>query len=262
MPVVWPAVYRPVAVIVPPVAVNVALTGATELSLYLPDTENCFVVPTYTVAVSGERMMRTRVGGATVTLEVPLFPSVAAVIVAEPAATPVTSPLALTVAADGVELDHVTTRPDKAFPFESLGVAVSCTVWPTCSVADAGVTLTDATGTLVTVTDAVLLCPSLVAVIVAEPRPTPVTRPTALTAATDELLLTHVTVRPLSTLPAESFVVAESCAVWLTSTVVDVGFSVTDATGAGVTVTTAVSELPPGLPVATTLTFPVSEPVL
>ena len=49
MPVVWPAVYRPVAVIVPPVAVNVALTGATELSLYLPDTENCFVWPTYTV---------------------------------------------------------------------------------------------------------------------------------------------------------------------------------------------------------------------
>ncbi len=139
---------------------------------------------------------------------------------------------------------------------------MSCTVWPTCSVADAGVTLTDATGTLVTVTDAVLLCPSLVAVIVAEPRPTPVTRPTALTAATDELLLTHVTVRPLSTLPAESVVVAESCAVWPTSTVVDVGFRVTDATGAGVTVTTAVSELPPGLPVATTLTFPVSEPVL
>jgi len=131
MPVVWPAVYRPVAVIVPLVAVNVALTGATELSLYLPDTENCFVSPTYTVAVSGERMMRTRVGGAvTATLAVPLFPSLAAVIVDEPAATPVTSPPPLTVAADGVELDHVTTRPDKAFPFESLGVAVSCTVCP------------------------------------------------------------------------------------------------------------------------------------
>ena len=131
MPVVWPAVYRPVAVIVPPVAVNVALTGATELSLYLPDTENCFVLPTYTVAVSRERMMRTRVGAAvTATLAVPLFPSLAAVIVDEPAATPVTSPPPLTVAADGVELDHVTTRPDKAFPFESLGVAVSCTVCP------------------------------------------------------------------------------------------------------------------------------------
>src|SRR5207253_737889 len=110
---------------------------------------------------------------------------------------------------------------------------------PTCTVADAGVTVTDATGTLVTVMDAVLLCPSLVAVIVAEPRPTPVTRPLALTAAIDELPLVQVTVRPLSTLPAESFVVAESCTVWPTSTVADGGLRLTDATAAGVTVTTA-----------------------
>src|SRR2546422_8582196 len=61
VPAVWPAVYRPFVVIVPPVAANVALTGAEELSLYLPDTENCLVLPTLTVAVSGASVMRTSV---------------------------------------------------------------------------------------------------------------------------------------------------------------------------------------------------------
>src|SRR6266852_1910592 len=58
-----------------------------------------------------------------------------------------------------------------------------------------GVTLTDATGTGVTVIVAVPLCPSLVAVIVAVPAPTAVTRPLAFTVATAALLLTHVTKR-------------------------------------------------------------------
>ena len=48
-------------------------------------------------------------------------------------------------------------------------------------------------------------------VIVADPAVTPVTRPLLLTEATDELLLDHVTTRPVSVLPAESFVTAESC---------------------------------------------------
>src|SRR5207253_8318057 len=51
----------------------------------------------------------------------------------------------------------------------SRGVAVSCTVAPCGTLADAGVTVTDATGTFDTVTTAVPLCPSLVAVIVAAP---------------------------------------------------------------------------------------------
>ncbi len=73
--------------------------------------------------------------------------------------------------------------------------------------------MTEATGTGDTATVAVPLLPSLVAVIVAEPAAFAVTRPAVLTVATVALLVAHVIVRPVSTLPAESFVVTVNCAV-------------------------------------------------
>src|SRR2546422_821392 len=90
------------------------------------------------------------------------------------------------------------------------------------------------------------LCPSLVAVIVAVPTALAVPKPAALTVATVVLLLAHVIVRPVSTLPAESLVVTDSCAVWPTKTLAEAGLTVTDATGtlATVTVMTAVPFLP------------------
>ena len=91
-------------------------------------------------------------GVVTVTADVPLLPSDVAVMVAEPAATPVTSPLPFTVATAVLLLDQVTTRPDNGLPFASFGVAVSCTVSPTVTLAGEGVTVTLATGTGVTVT--------------------------------------------------------------------------------------------------------------
>ena len=68
------------------------------------------------------------VGAVTVMLEVPVLPSLVAVIVAEPDVTPDTSPAPLTVVTDVLLLDHVTVRPESVLPFASLGVAVSCTV--------------------------------------------------------------------------------------------------------------------------------------
>jgi len=68
-------------------------------------------------------------------------------MVAVPALAPVTSPVALTVAMAVLELVHVIPRPLRGLPPESFGVAVSCTVCPTGTPADAGVTSTDATGT-------------------------------------------------------------------------------------------------------------------
>src|SRR5439155_20771822 len=95
-----------------------------------------------------------------------------------PVATPVTSPLPLTLAIARLLDCHVIVRPVNGLPFASFGVAVSCTVPPTGTLAVAGVTVTDATGTGVTVTDAVPLWPSLVAVIVTgPPAPAPVTSP-------------------------------------------------------------------------------------
>src|SRR5213083_1704990 len=172
----------------------------------------------------------------TVTDEVPLLPSLVAVIVAEPGVTPETRPLLLTVATAGLELDHVTVRPESGVPPASLGVAVSCTVWPACTDAEGGVTSTVATGTFVTVTDEVPLFPSLVAVIVADPGVTPETSPLLLTAATAVLELDHVTVRPESGFPPASFGVAVSCTVWPACTDAEGGVTSTVATGTFVTV--------------------------
>src|SRR5262245_64395322 len=107
-------------------------------------------------------------------------------MVAEPADTAVTRPLAETVATVGALLDHVTTRPDSTLPAESLVVALSCSVVPIKTLADAGEIVTDATGTTVTVIALVPLLPSLVAVIVAEPTAIAVTTPLADTVAMPE----------------------------------------------------------------------------
>src|SRR5882762_6028471 len=194
------------------------------------------VLPTCTLAEAGLTVTDATGTCTTVRAEVPLCPSLVAVIVAEPATFPVTSPLELTVATAVLELAHVTTRPDNGLPLASFGVAVSCTVVPSFTEGAAGVTLTEATGTTVTVTLAVPLCPSLVAVIVAEPAATPVTSPVPFTVATAVLLLAQVTTRPASGAPLASLGVAVSCSVCPACTLPDVGLTATDATGTLLTV--------------------------
>src|SRR3989454_3325992 len=120
----------------------------------------------------------------TVSAAVPFVPSLVAVIVADPAATPVTSPVPLTVATPVLLLAHVTTRPVSAVPPASFGVAESCTVCPTCTLGAAGLTVTDATGAFTVVSADVPFMPSLVAVIVAGPAALPVTNPPPFTVAT------------------------------------------------------------------------------
>src|SRR5207245_11137746 len=106
-----------------------------------------------------------------------------------PLATADTRPRGETVATV-VGLDvHATVRPVSVVPLASLRVTVSCTVPPTGRVAGAGLTTTVATGTSVTVTVALPVRPSLVAVIVAVPAATPFTSPLLLTVAILVLLL-------------------------------------------------------------------------
>src|SRR5207244_1010391 len=187
----------------------------------------------------------TQLGAVTVSAAVPLWPSLVAVIVAVPPATPIASPLPLTVAAV-LLLAHVTVRPVSVFPAASLVTAASCAVPPTERVADAGLTVTDATGTFVTATTAVPLIVPPVPVIAAARAATPVARPLALTVATALLLLAHVTVRPVSVFPAASLVTAVNCWVAPTWRLADPGLTVTDATGTVVIVTAAVSvSVPP-----------------
>jgi hypothetical protein len=139
-----------------------------------------------------------------------------AVIVADPALTAVTRPVELTEAIPAFELDHVTTRPVSTLLLASRVVAESWTVAPTRMLDEAGETDTVATGTgagAVTVIVAVPVFVSLVAVIVAVPALTAVTRPVELTEAIPAFELDHVTTRPVSTLLLASRVVAESWTV-------------------------------------------------
>jgi hypothetical protein len=194
-----------------------------------------------TVACTLSPMANWPVGAVTLMAAVPLFPSLIAVIVADPAPAAVTNPVALTVATEPLLLDQVTGRPVSTLPFASLGAAVSCTVCPTLKLAVVGLTVTDATGILETVTLAVPLFPSLVAVMVAVPAPAAVTNPVPLTVATEALSVDQVTARPVNELPLASLGVAVSCAVCPTIRLAVAGLTVTDATG---TVGTIFARLP------------------
>src|SRR5438445_6065312 len=221
---------------------------------------SCTVCPIATVPELGVTVTAATGASVTVTVAVPLCPSLVAVIVTgPPAATPLTSPLPFTLAIALLLDCQVTTRPVNGLPFASLGVAVSCTVLPTATPAVAGVTVTDATGTGVTVMAAVPLWPSLVTVIVAEPATLVVTSPLLLTVATVVLFEAHVTVRPVKTLPFASLRVAVSCTVWPAGTLAEGGVTVTEATGAPATVMLAVP-LWPSL-VAVMVTDPAVTPV-
>jgi hypothetical protein len=228
---------------------------------------SCRVDPMFTLA--GDGVTVTKATGTTVTViaDVPLLPSLVAVIVADPTPTADTRPLADTVATAGALLDHVMTRPVRTVPAESLVVAISCTVVPMRSVLVAGATVTDATGTIVTVIPAVPLLPSLVAVIVADPADTPVTTPLAETVATPGALLDQVIVRPVSTLPAESLVIALSCVVAPTLRLSELGDTATVATATRFTVTDAAPLFPSLVavmvtdPAATAVTMPLAETI-
>src|ERR1043166_8911368 len=77
-------------------------------------------------------------GVVTVMAAVPFFPDVVALMVAEPALMPVTSPLADTVATPLLLLDQVKVGPEMGLPLASLATAASCTVLPTFTLAVAG----------------------------------------------------------------------------------------------------------------------------
>ena len=132
-------------------------------------------------------------------------------------------------------------------------VAVAGVVLPAVTDGAANDTLTVATGTAVTVSMAPPLWPSLVAVIVAVPTASDVTRPLALTVATAVLELLHVIARPLSTLFAASRVTAVACVVLPAVTEVAASDTLTVATGTAVTVSTAPPLWPSLAPVIVTV---------
>jgi hypothetical protein len=81
-----------------------------------------------------------------VTIAEPLFPSLVAVMVSMPGATPVTRPRASTVATDVSLAAHVTVAPFTGFPAESVRIGVSHSICPSTTLDDSGLTATDVTG--------------------------------------------------------------------------------------------------------------------
>jgi len=128
------------------------------------------VVPTIIGVAGADRATVATGTGLTVMVGVGLefTDSLVAVIVAVPTPTAVTVaglPLALTVRT-AVLLDaQVIARPVSTLPFASFVVAVSCCVPPTPIGVDGVETVTEATGTGVTVRVALPACPSLIAVM-------------------------------------------------------------------------------------------------
>src|SRR2546423_3680574 len=117
---------------------------------------------------------------ATLIAAVPLTPSLVAVMVADPAPRPRTSPLALTLATAGVPLVQVTVRPLSTFPALSFRVALSWRLTLRSRVAVAGVVTTDAppaTLAVGTVAVAAALCPPHPAVGGARAAPPPDNKP-------------------------------------------------------------------------------------
>jgi hypothetical protein len=198
------------------------------------------VLPATTDALGGETVtvVTTGVGGGaevTVTVAVPDLPAHDAVIVAEPAATPVTTPALFTVATPVLLLDQLIVWPAITFPCASFTVAESVAVAPVWIDGFEGETVTVVTtgvggGTSVTVTTEVPLLPALVAVIVAEPAAIPATTPSELTAAVDPLLVDHDTLCPVIALPCSSFTVADKVVLVPTPTDAVDGATVTVVT--------------------------------
>ena len=183
-------------------------------------------------------------------------------IVAEPVAIPVTRPVDETVATDEFDVAHETVAPDRVLPTASLAVAVRVTVSPTdVKVLVFGDSVT-VEAVCDTVTEVVAVNEPNVAVIVAEPSATEVTRPADETVATDEFDVPHETVAPLIVLPVPSLTVAASVAVSESdakvSTISD-SFRLADT--ATVTEAVAVSELEVAVIVAEPVAIPVTNPV-
>jgi hypothetical protein len=109
----------------------------------IPVAVNCAVSPDEIDVVVEVISIETRLDDATVTVVEPLTPSKVALIVAEPAAMPVTRPVELTVAMLVSDDDHETESVTVLVaPSSYVPVAIICCVLPTATVGVEGVTVT------------------------------------------------------------------------------------------------------------------------
>jgi hypothetical protein len=245
------------------------LTGrvSTLLCASSNSTVSCSVPPWNTVALGGLTVTIATGAWVTVSSALPIFPSLVATMFAVPTVTALTTPCAETVATNVLLELHDTARPVSTAPFASSVIAAACAVPTAVMEFGVRVTVTEATGTGITVMEEDPVFPSLVALIVAEPTTWAVTSPFRSTVAIVLSVDDQVTARPVSVLPLTSFVVAVSCCMAPTITLGMAGFTVTVATGTGVTVRVAWPFLVSlvatmcAVPAATDVTNPLDETV-
>jgi hypothetical protein len=122
-------------------------SGALPASRAVPTS--VIVAPSTTVAGDGASVIEAIGTAVTLIVAVPLTPSVVAVIVADPDATPATTPNVLTVTFAGVDDVHVIVRPAVGrgvVPSAAKRLTVICCVCPTATVAVAGLIVSSPTG--------------------------------------------------------------------------------------------------------------------
>ena len=121
-------------------------TGTPLIVTLLPVTTDAKLVPVIVAVIPGVRragVTAVTVGSGmsvTVTAAVPVFPSLTALMVSVPTATPVTTPVCDTVALLSLLLDHVTCRSVRTVPFAADSVAKSCRVTLGLTITGLGVT--------------------------------------------------------------------------------------------------------------------------
>lgn len=115
--------------------------------------ESCCVSPATRLAEPGLTLTELTLPAATVSVDEPVAPPAAAVIVALPECAAVTRPFAETVAIDVLELDHATFSLN-TLPDASVSLADSCCVPPLARFIELGLTATFSTAPADTTTDA------------------------------------------------------------------------------------------------------------
>ncbi len=181
-------------------------------SLNVPTAVNFSDVPFSIRGLLGLMLMDTRWAVETVKVVEPLTaPSVAEIVVVPVARLP-TEPRLFMVAVAGLEEPQRTDSVRSCVLLSlKVPVAVNCFVVPTAMLEFAGVTAIDTNAALLTLSEAVPVTEPEIALIVADPVPTDVARPEALTVAVPGTDDVHVTDVKSCVLPSSKVPTALNC---------------------------------------------------
>ena len=211
-------------------------------SLNVPTAVNFSDVPFSIRGLLGLMLMDIRWAVETVKFVEPLTaPSVAEMVVVPVARLP-TEPRLFMVAVTGLEEPQRTDSVRSSVLLSlKVPVAVNCFVVPTAMLEFAGVTAIDTNVALFTFSEAVPVTEPEIALIVADPVPTDVARPEALTVAVPGTDDVHVTDVKSCVLPSSKVPTALNC--WSVPKAIETAFGSTsiDIRCAGTTVTVVVS---------------------